>query len=186
MPEILRRNQSRVLRVLPSPPQFDLNIINQSLWVLECEETIRQGTGFMLAGIGLVTCQHVLGTATHAIHPASSYQRFSVRVLAQNSVVDLAILSIDTSVGLELTRGSADKLQQMTHIAVAGFPNFRLGDSGIISPGLVVGFRMMSGIRKILTNAPIIAGNVTGYDRMEKAQETEEHGIIPIDVVKYL
>lgn len=202
VPEILRRNQSRVLRVIPSPPRFDLNIINQSLWVLECEETIKQGTGFMLAGTGLITCQHVLGTATHAIHPASSLQKFPVRVLAQNSVVDLAILSIDTNVGIELTRGSADELQQMEHIAVAGFPNFRLGDSGIISPGLVVGFRMMSGIRRILTNAPIIAGNsggpvlasgnivvgvaVTGADRMEKAQETEDHGIIPIDALQYL
>ncbi len=202
VPEVLRRNQSRVLRVISSPPQFDLNIISQSLWVLECEETIKQGTGFMLAGTGLVTCQHVLGTATHAIHPLSSLQKFPVRVLAQNPVVDLAVLFIDTNVGLELPKGSADELQQMDHIAVAGFPNFRLGDSGIISPGLAVGFRMRSGIRRILTNAPIIAGNsggpvlangnivvgvaVTGADRMEEAQETEEHGIIPIDALQYL
>jgi V8-like Glu-specific endopeptidase len=61
---------------------------------------------------------------------------------------------------------------------------------------------MVSGIRRILTNAPIVAGTsggpvldkdnrvigvaVTGAEIMEKAQETEDHGIIPIDALKFL
>jgi S1-C subfamily serine protease len=87
-------------------------------------------------------------------------------------------------------------------VAIAGFANYRLGDSGVIVPGLVIGYRMVSGIRWILTNAPIVAGNsggpvldsrsnvigvaVTGSDRMEEAHETENHGIIPIDAIRYL
>lgn len=203
LPEVLRRNKSRVLHAIPVPPQFDFAKIKQALWVLECEESCKQGTGFMLAGVGLVTCQHVLGPKTYAIHPASSLsKKISVNVVAQNPDIDLAILSVNSNVGDELLRGSADKLEQMHHIAVTGFPNFRLGDSGIISPGLVVGFRTKSGIRRILTNAPIIAGNsggpvladgnvvvgvaVTGAERMEEAQETEDHGIIPIDALQLI
>lgn len=54
----------------------------------------------------------------------------------------------------------------------------------------------------ILTDAPLIAGNsggpvldshnqligvvVTGADRLENAQKTEKHGVIPIDALNYL
>jgi S1-C subfamily serine protease len=90
----------------------------------------------------------------------------------------------------------------MDHVVVTGFPNFKIGDSGVIMPGLVVGFRPVSGVRRILTNALIIAGNsggpvfdtghrvigiaVTGADRMEEAIETENYGIIPVDAINYL
>jgi S1-C subfamily serine protease len=94
---------------------------------------------------------------------------------------------------------TADDLRQMAHLAICGYPNYRLGDTGTIVPGLVVGFRTVSGIRRILTNAPIVAGAsgapvlnasgmvigvaVTGADRMENAQDTEDHSIIPIDAL---
>jgi S1-C subfamily serine protease len=85
---------------------------------------------------------------------------------------------------------------------MSGFPNYRISDSGISIPGLVVGFRTISGLRRILTNASIIAGNsggpvfdersrvigiaVTRADRMEEANETENHGIIPVNAINYL
>jgi S1-C subfamily serine protease len=125
-------------------------------------------------------------------------------VVAQDKTIDLMILSIgiEKEKMLGLSAGSGDDLKHMEHVAVAGFPNYRIGDTGVIIPGLVVGFRMVSGIRRILTNAPIVAGNsggpvigsnnrvigiaVTGAERMDRAQETEDHGIVPIDALKYL
>ncbi len=60
LPEVLRRNTSRVLRAVPLPPIYNFNDVSKALWVLECEETSQQGTAFYLKGIGLVTCEHVL------------------------------------------------------------------------------------------------------------------------------
>ncbi|WP_419866558.1 hypothetical protein [Methylomonas koyamae] len=72
----------------------------------------------------------------------------------------------------------------------------------MVIPGLVVGFRPVTGIQRILTNAPIVAGAsgapvldatgcvigvaATGKDRMEDVQDTEHHSIIPIDALKFL
>jgi hypothetical protein len=202
LPEVLRRNETRILRAIPKPPQFNLETIRSACWVLECEESSIQGTAFYLKGIGLASCQHVLGPKTVAFSPDNTTTKYPVTVIAQNETIDVAILSIECEQMHGLSAGSADKLKVMDHVAVAGFPNYRYGDTGVIIPGLVVGFRMVSGIRRILTNAPIVAGNsggpvvggnnqvigiaVTGAEMMDKAQETENHGIVPIDAVKYI
>ncbi len=123
-------------------------------------------------------------------------------ILSQNKDIDLARIEIKDVSGLGLPIGSADNLNLMEHIVVAGYPNYKFGDTGIVTPGLVIGFRPVSGIRRILTNASIIAGcsggpainsfnqvigvAATGAETMASAQETENHGIIPIDTLKYL
>lgn len=201
LPEVLRRNERRILRAIPKPPQFNPNII-RACWVLECEETSKQGTAFNLRGTGLVSCSHVLGSKTMAFHPDDVTNKYPVSVVKKHEGLDLAVLSIDHEIADGLVAGTADNLQNMNHVAVAGFPNYNLGDTGIFSPGLVIGFRTVSGIRRILTNAPIIAGMsggpavdgnnhvigiaVTGAEIMDQAQETEKHGIIPIDALQHL
>ena len=202
LPEVLKRNESRILRAIPKPPQFNLEAIRSSCWILECDESMSQGTAFYLNGTGFVSCQHVLGPKTIAFHSDDITTKYPVTVIAQNETVDVAILSIDHAQVRGLSVGSADNLKVMDHVAVAGFPNYRYGDTGVIIPGLVVGFRPVSGIRRILTNAPIVAGNsggpvvdgnnrvigiaVTGAEMMDKAQETENHGIVPIDALNYI
>lgn len=202
VPEVLKRNQERVMRAIPPSPVFSLERIQNALWILECEETMKQGTAFNLAGVGLVTCEHVLGSSTYAFKADNIAHKYPIKIRSSNPVIDLAVLTVDVSLEEGLPVGSADSLKQMDHLAVTGFPNYRLGDSGVIVPGLVIGFRTVSSIRRILTNAPIIAGNsggpvldknnsvigvaVTGAECMEKAQETEDHGIIPIDALSFL
>jgi len=202
LPEVIKRNETRILRAIPKPPQFNLETIRGACWVLECEESIKQGTAFYLKEAGLISCQHVLGPRTVAFHPDNISNKYPVTVIAQNETIDVAILSIEQELRSGLSAGIADNLKVMDHVVVAGFPNYRYGDTGVILPGLIVGFRMVSGIRRILTNAPIIAGNsggpviggnnhvigiaVTGAEMMDKAQQTENHGIIPIDAMKYI
>jgi hypothetical protein len=202
VPEVSKLNEARVLRAIPPSPQFSLEKIRPSLWILECEKTNKQGTAFNLNGVGLVTCEHVLAPSTIAFRWDDFNRKHPIKIQSSHKVVDLAILSIDEPLGESLHRGSADDLKLMDHLAVSGFPNYRLGDSGVIVPGVVIGFRIVSSIRRVLTNAPIIAGNsggpvldknncvvgvaVTGADRMEEAQDTEDHGIVPIDALKSL
>jgi S1-C subfamily serine protease len=101
-----------------------------------------------------------------------------------------------------LQTGNAEKLVPLDHLLVVGHPNYRVGDSPIVTPGLVAGFRVKSGIRRIITDAPIVAGcsggpvldrsgaavgiAVTGADSFSKARDTEDHGIIPISAIKLL
>jgi hypothetical protein len=93
VPEVLRRNQKRVLRAIPQPPQFDLEPLRRFGWVLECEEEFRQGTAFEISGGRLITCQHVLGPRTVAFRPESPSRRFRVRVAAEQKTIDLAVLA---------------------------------------------------------------------------------------------
>jgi hypothetical protein len=184
------------------PPSFDTERIIEALWVLECDETSRQGTAFELTDYGLITCDHVLGENTHAFRHDAPHKKYPVTIIGREADIDIAILSIETKFRAPLTKGTADNLKQMDYLAVSGFPNYRINDSGVVVPGHVVGFRTVSGIRRILTDAPIVAGNsggpaiavdgsvigvaVTGAERMEETQETENHGIIPIDALRYL
>jgi len=201
-PAALGLNQRRVLRAVPPQPDYDIGAIQRSTWVLECQETMRQGTAFQLSGVGIMSCEHVLGTKTQAYRPENPTKKYDVTVVAANADLDLSILSVASELTGGLVPGSTDSLEQLDPIGVAGFPNHRVGDTLVLNPGFITGFRMVSGIRRLLTDAPIIAGMsggpvigqdnqvlgvcVTGADRMESAQSTEHHSIVPIDALKFL
>jgi S1-C subfamily serine protease len=196
------RNRIRLgaVAAVPTAPQFHYD--QRALWVLESEHASNQGTAFALAGSGLITCQHVIHADTKAFRPDDWESKWPVTVVCASSDLDLAILKIDAPLSPDFVAGSGHGVKQLDQIAVLGFPNYRLGDTGVLSPGFIVGHRMVSGIRRILVNAPIVAGNsggpvldrnsrvigvaVTGADRMEDAQTTEDHGAIPIEALERL
>lgn len=200
-PVVLEHNRQRVLRAVPPPPSYDLARLHDALWILECEEDCIQGTAFGLEGIGLITCSHCLGTKTQAFRASNPSRKWPVEILARHAVVDLAILQAPTDAQM-LIAGDPAALKLMDHLLVAGHPNYRLGDTPVVVPGLVVGFRPMSSIRRVLTNAAVVAGGsggpvldgsgavvgvaVTGSKTFGKAGETEDHGIIPIDALGLL
>lgn len=203
LPVIYERNRARVLSAIPTPPSYDSSKILSNTFILESEEAVNQGTCFHIKGVGLITCEHAIQNQTNIFTSNNFQTHFPVQVEKSNQELDLAIIKAEgfaLNDGLEL--GSADNLQLTDHIAVIGYPNYRWGDTGILSPGLVIGFRTVSGVRRILTNIPIIAGNsggpvvdkeskvigvaVTGADRMEDADKTENHGIIPIEMLNFL
>ena len=202
LPYVIEGNRTRILRAIPPPPIFNPTELSEATWVLECDKTSKQGTAFFLNGIGLVTCEHVVGAETYAFRHDDINSRFKVRVVRKNATIDLAVLQIDYENQRGLEMGTADSLQNMDHLALFGYPNYRIGDTGSIVPGIVVGFRTVSAIRRVLTNAPIVAGSsggpvvdssgvvvglaVTGADRMEVVQDTENHGIVPIDALSHL
>ncbi|MDB5049131.1 MAG: serine protease [Fibrobacteres bacterium] len=203
VPVVLKNNEKRVLSAIPIPPQFEVGKLTPNVFVLESEKHSRQGTCFHLAGIGLVTCEHAFCEEMSVFRSSSINNKVKTHLVKSNATIDLAILKADGfELGTGLEIGSSDNLKIMDHIASIGFPNYRYGDTGVFSPGLVVGFRPVSGIRRILVNTPLISGNsggpvvdrfgkvigvvVTGADRMENANGTENHGVIPIEALKLL
>jgi RNA-directed DNA polymerase len=173
-----------------------------TIWVLECDVDIKQGTAFMLSGVGLITCSHVVGRATHAFQPGNVGQRYPVKVVAKNDDLDLAILEIDPMPSDALEKGEPEKAEQLDQITLLGFPNFNLGDSGLVKRGEINGFRIKSGLRRIIVNTAVVAGNsggplldsknrvigvaVTGADSASKEDLTENHSAIPISALSHL
>jgi S1-C subfamily serine protease len=205
VPEVLRTNEARVLRALPSAPSFDFSAISASLVVLEDEGgTTSQGTGFFLAGVGLVSCAHVLCDGMRAFAPRPPFTRIGVRVVRQHSIIDLAVLETEMPMDgiVPLRRGNPNALRTLSRVAAVGFPGYRVGDTGTIMPGEVVGYRVVSGIRRLMTNATIVGGMsggpvvidsqtaigvcVTGADQIDNIENTADRGVIPIDALDLL
>jgi RNA-directed DNA polymerase len=178
--------------------------IFNGLWVLECEESHRQGTAFSLEQMGIVTCNHVLGSATHAFRWTNIHKKYPVKVIASNKDIDLAIIQIDGAEenGMKHTLKSdmSARQAQLDDVHIIGFPNYRYGDTPNITVGKIASFRTVSAIRRIIVSSPIIAGTsgspavnnhdkvigvaVTGYG-VDDAP-TENNGIIPISALRYL
>lgn len=190
----------------PSEP-IGLVHIRKCLWVLEDEVRLTQGTAFMIEGYGLVTCLHVLGPKTLAFQP-SSPERFNVEVIKSDPAKDLAILRISAPPERlpALAKGNAESLKDGDPITVHGFPNYSDEDQGFMFSGHIAGRRTIfplgrkfPGVRRIMINAPIVAGNsggpvldennrvigvaATGADDIESTTKTEKNGVIPIELL---
>jgi len=203
LPQLYEIERNRIQKLLLPPVKPNISQITDALWVLECEETFKQGTAFALEGYGLITCEHVLGPATKAFRANDFSKKYDVTVVYSNENIDLAILVL-TGKDIEyyLQIGNSEEINQLDQVTVAGFPNYRFGDTGTINTGNVSGYRMVLGIRRMLVSMPLIAGNsggpvldsefrvvgvaVTGADRMENAHRTEHHGVVPIEALQLM
>lgn len=201
-----RLNAQRVRRALPEPPQYALEAIAKACWVLESPNACAQGTAFRLDGYGFVTCEHVLhddaGVFLQDValfHSTKPSAKFAVRDVIANRALDPAIFQADAPATYALRSSPADMPLQ-AHVAVCGFPNYRLGDTCTLSPGVVVAHRMAKGgVRRLLTNAGIVGGMsggpalgkadevigvcATGAPWMQATRETEDQSIIPISAL---
>ncbi|MCK0101976.1 serine protease [Pseudohalocynthiibacter sp. F2068] len=204
LPRARRINENRVKMALPAPPQYSLKDVEAAMWVLECDEACIQGTAFDLEGFGTITNNHVVsGTFNlRAFRADDVSQKYPVTIKKSNSVLDLAVIEIEGASVSGALKPSNRDLNQMDHAAVCGFPNYNRGDSGILSPGVIVGTRMKSGVRRLLTNAGIVSGMsggpaiaqdnrvigicVTGSNYMQKSRETEDQSIIPVSALELL
>lgn len=203
LPRAQKINKNRVLRAIPTPPIYSLTDVQSAMWVVECEESCIQGTAFDLANYGTIANAHVVGkmTAPYAFKANNTSTKFKAVINKINEALDLAIINIEGGQCSPLYAASTET-KQMDHVAVCGFPNYRLGDSGVLSPGIIVGTRMRSGVRRLLTNAGIVAGMsggpaigannhvigvcVTGSDNFQETRETEDQSIIPIEALDLL
>ena len=200
VPRALKLNRSRIQRAIPVPPQFDARAAMDAMFVLEGSS--RQGTGFLLDGAGFVTCHHVLEKDTKAYLQSRPEQRFDIEPTLSDEQADLAVFRSEIQPRGKLEIGESDGLGLMDHILVAGFPNHYRGDTGTVVPGVITGRRPKRGISVILTNAPIVfegsGGPVidksnkvigvaaSGSRSINEAVQSEDNGIIPIEVLKNL
>lgn len=176
---------------LPQPIHV---VVGATIWVLECDEAMIQGTAFALDGIGLVTCAHTLGSKSVGFRASSPASRSVLTVVARDDQLDLAVLQPDGDLGPSLKFDSNYIPEMGDQITAAGFPNYQIGDSGHFIPQRIVGFRPAAGARRALLDGPIAAGMsggpvvdssgravgvvVSGAEVLSQANMTERHGFI--------
>ncbi|MBU1809114.1 MAG: trypsin-like peptidase domain-containing protein [Candidatus Omnitrophica bacterium] len=173
--------------------------IKAALWVLEDDITGYQGSAFMLSGVGLVTCQHVLSKNIQAFKCEDPSKKYRVSSVLQDKDCDLAILKIDTEDSHYLKAGRSEVIRHGELITIAGFPQYRLGGSLIIIESKVAGFYPRFNFKRILIDKQIVGGNsggpalnrdnevigivATGAENFETTTKTIEYGIIPIELI---
>ncbi len=181
----------------------ELEILSENVWVIETDEN--QGTGFLVAGVGMITASHVLGQSDGEIIAISSDRsiRLPAVVVARDKSYDLAILDV----GLPSERGfelSSVEPKLRLPITLLGFPNNNYGDSIQVRLGHVSGFRKdrNSDAKLILLSASVIEGNsggpvldknsrviavaLRGARNEAEGQSTEFHAAMPISALQSL
>jgi len=135
-----------------------LHRYEDGIWVLECNETDNQGTAFMLRDFGLITCNHVLGTATQAFQPNRPNAKYPVRVISRDRDIDLAILSITAAPSFAFESSGNTAPRRGTPITVTGYPRWDRGSSLWETRGEIAGTQRWFGFDRFRVTCPIVKG----------------------------
>jgi RNA-directed DNA polymerase len=138
-------------------------VIRETLWVLESEYgEFKQGTGFYVEGLGIVTCRHVLEKTTLAYHWRNPKRRFDIKTVWENEQNDLAIVQIDAKPRAQLGIQRAASSQIGDVITLYGFPDYHQQQTPVVEIGTIKGTRRFDKTEQILISPMIVAGNSGG------------------------
>jgi len=182
--------------LLPKSPTYAVSqIARAATCVLTDEDESQTGSGFFLAGVGLITCHHVAKWATRAFYPDSIGDVYSVRREESKEDLDLAICHTDLPARYELQARFAE-LRIGAGVFLHGFPDYNPGFAGQFQQGQIVGKRQKFGHTRYIVSMRIVGGNsggpllnaygevvgiaATGDTRQEGGYEPADYGAIPI------
>jgi S1-C subfamily serine protease len=135
--------------------------LSKATWILECEETCIQGTAFMLEGVGLITCFHVLGTKTKAFNIKNITRKYDVTLVRQDKDKDIAILKLENYCEEIYSLNhvhDGDLLRTGTNLLSIGYPNYNIGNSLYQTEGTIAGERVAFGVKRFATTCQLIQG----------------------------
>lgn len=173
------------------------------IFIMESESTHQQGTAFKLKKYGIISCDHVFDSKSKIFHKNNFSKKYDLELIKKNNRIDLAIVNaqeLNLEAGLEVNFDFHFKTG--SKLRLLGFPNYRIGDSGMDKQITIVGKRIVSGVERILVDSGIVAGNsggpildmngsvvgiaVTGAENHGELDVTENHSIIPIKHLLHL
>jgi S1-C subfamily serine protease len=156
------------------------NALN-SIWVLESlyddhngEVKASQGTGFLLNGVGLVTCAHVVSEGDDIFDNIKAFkcdsigQKYDIHVVCIDKHRDIAILEIvpnktsQHATFNELHLDMSDSIKHKMPITLMGFPAYKLGQSAYLADGKIASVYTQSGVKKFEIDILIREGNSGG------------------------
>ena len=189
---------------VPFPKYYESleDAINENVWILECEKTGRQGTAFMLFGIGLVTCRHVLSEYTRAFRADNTKEKYPIVVKNENRNIDLAILELVANGSPGLKQNAELEMSRGMPVKIVGFSNYRCGDTCSIVDSQIVSFRTAFDVDRIqvghgiiygMSGGPVFNSNrevmgvaVSGAKEPASEPDIANYGVIPIGELQNL
>lgn len=133
-------------------------VIERAVWLLEEPNGPKQGTGFALAGIGLVTAAHVLAPDTEALCRRLSSARYRVNILRSDAHVDVASASIGATFPVQFKIGRSEALKHGDSVKVLGFPLHRDGNTVNVEIARITGFSAWHAVPHWIVSCPIVRG----------------------------
>jgi S1-C subfamily serine protease len=145
----------RFRRLIGAPAIID------AIWVLEGPASA--GTGFVLAGFGLVTCFHVIADGpVMAFQPAAPQVKRAVVVKHALPEIDLAICSLAPDENLHALQASGVPFETGQSVRVLGYPDWNPGHSLFDATGSITSTKFFFGAPYATVNVPTRRGNSGG------------------------
>lgn len=137
------------------------DLVEKAVWVVESDAG--QGTGFFLAGVGFVTCAHVVEGDTSVYHPDDVSIVHAARIRQIDEYLDLAILEVPAVENPKvLALGDPERLNPHAKLLIAGYPNFGTNDGLYRAWGTLSLVKNRQKVRYLVPSVPIVAGNSGG------------------------
>jgi len=125
------------------------------------DDEVMQGTGFYLAGVGLITCAHVLRATSFLNEDSSAVNRVPFKVIVKDEDSDIAIIAVDVTPKGELAPNTS-KPRVGQRVTVVGFPKHDSNASGTRLPVRVIAHRQRFGRMRYVVDKQIVAGTSGG------------------------
>jgi S1-C subfamily serine protease len=132
-----------------------------AVYVVESPSQGTQGSAFFLAGVGFVTCWHVIEEDSVIFHNADVSKTSRMTVLKVDRNLDLAVFAADAALTEEL-KAAPGKVRLHQEVMVVGFPKWDKDSSGTILQTQVTGKRKCFQHLRFTVDTPIIAGSSGG------------------------
>lgn len=162
MERYARVNPKSCLRPVDASASSSIAVLARAVWVLEDENSGRQGTGFAADNLGMFTAAHVLAPGTRATCPALSVRDAAVHEERKEDHVDVARLSMDRRIPVRLKVGRSDNLRVGDAVKLLGYPLHRDGGSVNYHEGRITNFSPWHGVPHFIVDCTIVYGNSGG------------------------
>lgn len=133
-----------------------------STFVLECDVSLSQGTGFFVSGVEhMITCAHVVGQNTRAYAVADPQRTYLTELVAIDRQRDLAllrVLGLHVAVSERLNAARSWVVGVGDTVTVAGFPRHAPGASMAIAYSQVSQLREREKYRRVAVSSGIVSG----------------------------
>lgn len=181
-----------------------IKLLQNSVFVIERDDGLKQGTGFFLEGLGLVTSYHVTPSTEYFYKFYNDFSKSSSILLREklkysNAQLDYAIYDISNPLKTSLKLGDSKNLNITDKIKIVGYASYQKGDTLYLEDGRItnvknsyLGSKLYTVSSRLIhgsSGGPVINSNnevigiiKAGVESVEDEKDSIQ-GFLPIDLI---